>query len=76
MPNCWQRGSTAGLDAAHEDRVRRLLGHEPLAAATLGHPLGLDDVIGRERRAPDIADLSGTHEITQGPERLVDIRLR
>src|SRR5260370_20237388 len=35
------RGQHRPLDLAHEDRIRRLLAPEPLAAAPLGDPLRL-----------------------------------
>src|SRR5207302_427705 len=39
------------LDAANEDRVRRLLAHEPRQPAAFAHPLGLGDEERGERRA-------------------------
>ena len=52
-----------GLDAADEDRVRRLLAHEALAVAALGDPLRLDDRRRRERRAAEVAHLALVHEV-------------
>src|SRR5207248_827850 len=46
------------LDGPGEDRIRRLLAPEAFAAATLRRPLGLDDQLGRIRRAADDADLA------------------
>ena len=53
------------LDAAGEDRVRRLLAAEPLAAPPLGHPLRLDDQLGRVRRAAEHPHLALVHEVAQ-----------
>ena len=72
MPYCSHVGSTA-LDAAGEDRVRRLLAAEALAAALLRDPLRLDDELGRERRAADDAHLALVHEVGQRAERLVEV---
>ena len=66
-------GEHVGLDAAHEHRVGRLLGDEPLAAAPLGDPLRIDDLARRKRRRPEGADLAGVDEIGQRRERLVVI---
>jgi hypothetical protein len=63
------------LDAAGQDRVGRLLGHEALAPAPLGDPLGLDDLAGREGRGADVAHLALAHEVGQRAERLVDVRV-
>src|SRR5690349_12521129 len=63
------------LDCADENRVRRLFTSEPLAATLLRHPLGLDDLTGGEGRGPDVANLAGAHQVTQRPQRLVDIRV-
>ena len=64
------------LDAANEDRVRRLLGAEALQAPVARHPLRLDDLAGRERRRADVADLALVDEIGQRAERLVDVGVR
>src|SRR5215217_4819515 len=69
------RGQDVGLDGAGEQRVGRLLAHEALAAALLGDPLGLDDLAGRERRRPDVANLPLAHQVGQRAERFVDIRV-
>src|SRR4051812_33527947 len=61
------------LDPAHEQRVRRLLGHEALAPAPLGRPLRLDDLRGREGGGAEVADLPRTDEVGQRAERLVDV---
>src|SRR5665811_538117 len=63
------------LDGPGEDRVRRLLAAEPLAAPVLRRPLRLDDLRGGERRVPDVADLALMDEVAQRSERLVDIGL-
>ena len=62
-----------GLDAAHEDRVGRLLGDEPGVTARLGDPLRGHDLARRIRRRADVADLARTHEIGECAERLVVI---
>ena len=67
------RRQHVGLDAAHEDGIRRLLAHEPLAAATVGDPLRLDDRGSRERGAPQVADLALVHEVRQRAQRVVDV---
>ena len=36
-------------------------------------PLRLDDVLGRERRVAEVADLALVHEVAQRAERLVDV---
>ena len=61
------------LDAAYEQRVRRLLGDEALAAAALRRPLRLDDLLSGERRAAEGADLALPHEVGERAERLVDV---
>ena len=66
-------GQHLGLDAAVEDRVGRLLGAEPLQAAPLGHPLGLDDVGGGHRGRPDRADLAAVDQVRQRGQRLLDV---
>jgi hypothetical protein len=70
------RGQDVGLDRAHEDRLRGLLGHEALERAIAGDPLGLDDLRGRERGAADIADLALVDEVGQRAERLLDVGVR
>ena len=59
----WQTGSTSASIAADQHRVGRLLADEALAAAPLGDPLRLDDLMGGERRAADVADLAGADEV-------------
>ena len=61
------------LDLAHEHRVRRLLGAEPLQAALARGPLRLDDLPGRERRRADGADLALLDEVGERAERLLDV---
>ena len=70
------RRQHVGLDAADEDRVRRLLAHEALAVAALRHPLRLDDRRRRQRRAAEVAHLALVHEVGQRAERLVDVDVR
>ena len=70
----WRRaGQHVRLDAAHEHRVRRLLGREPLQATLPRHPLRLDDLRGRERRGADVADLAGADQVGERAERLLDV---
>ena len=69
-------GQDVGLDAAREQRVGRLLADEALAAAALGGPLRLDDRLGGEGRAADVADLALADEVGEGAERLVDVGVR
>src|SRR5204863_551474 len=66
-------GEDVGLDPADQDRVGRLLAYEALAAAALGGPLGLDDRLGGEGRAADVADLALADEVGEGAEGLVDV---
>src|SRR5207302_8148059 len=51
------RRQHVGFDATYEDRVRRLLAHEALAAPAIGGPLRFDDLRRRERRRARVADL-------------------
>ena len=60
------------LDLAGEDRVRRLLGPEALEAVAVGGPVGLDEQLGRVRRAAGVADLAGVHEVVERAERVLD----
>ena len=62
-----------GLDAAHQDRVRRLLGHEPFQAAVAGGPLRLDDLAGGVGRRADVADLALPDQVGQRAEGLLDV---
>ena len=66
-------GQDVGLDAAHHDRVRRLLGDEPFQPAVAGGPLGLDDLAGGVRRGSDVADLALPDEIGEGAEGFLDV---
>jgi hypothetical protein len=61
------------LDPPGEQGVGWLLGPEALKAAALGDPLRLDDLLGREGRAAEGADPSLPHQVTQHPQRLLDI---
>ena len=53
--------------------VRRLLGAEPLAAAALGGPLGLDDLRCQDLGRAEGADLAGADEIGQRAKGFVDV---
>jgi hypothetical protein len=44
--------------------------------AALGRPLSLDDRLGRERRAAEIANLPPVHQVGQRGERVVDVGAR
>ena len=66
-------GEHVELDAADQDRVRRLLGAEALEAPVACRPLRLDDLAGGERGGPDVADLALLNEIGERAERLVDV---
>jgi hypothetical protein len=66
-------GEHVELDAAHEQRVRRLLGAEALQPALARCPLRLDDLAGRVRRGADVADLALLDEVGECAERLVDV---
>jgi hypothetical protein len=66
-------GQHVPFHAPSEHRVRRLLGHRPLAVPPLGHPLGLDQGRRRERRRADGADLALVYEVGQSAEGLVDV---
>ena len=70
------RGQDIGLDGADEDRVRRLLGDEPLEVAVARDPLRLDDVAGGEGGRADVADLALVHEVAERRQRLLDVRAR
>ena len=62
------------LDAAHEDRVRRLLGDEPAQPPALRRPLRLDHLVRRERRRAEGADLALPLQVGQRGESLLDVR--
>ncbi len=62
-----------GFHLTSQDRIRRLFALESLAAATLGHPVSLDDEVGREGRAADGAHLPLVHEVRQGTQGVVDV---
>jgi hypothetical protein len=68
-------GEHFGLDAAHQQRVRRLFGDEPLPAALLRHPLGLDDLARGIGRTPDVAHLARADQVGQRTQGLVDVRI-
>ena len=59
-----------GLDAAHEQRVRRLLGDDPAEAAAFGDPLVLDRAVCRERRRTEGPDLALALEVGECSDRL------
>ena len=61
------------LDAAGEDRVRRLLAAEPFPPSPLGRPLRLDDEFRRIGRASQDPDLALVDEVAQGAQGVVDI---
>src|SRR5580698_3586291 len=63
------------FDRAGENRVLRLFAYKALAAASLGHPLRLDDLVGRERRVAKVKDLSLVRQIAQCRQRLVDVSI-
>ena len=64
------------LDRAGQDRVRRLLRAEALAASALGCPLRLDDLRRGDRRGAEGADLARVDEVGERAERLVDVGAR
>ncbi len=66
-------GEDVLLDAAHQQRVRRLLGDEPLQVAFAGHPLRLHDLGAGVGRGADVADLALVHEVGQRAEGLLDV---
>ena len=66
-------GEHGRLDAAHEDRIRRLLAPEALVTSPFGHPLGLDDLVGREGRTAGVADLALVHQVGQRRQGVVDV---
>ena len=51
----------------------RLLGHEALMVAPLGHPLGLDHRVRREGRRAGVADLARSDEVAERAEGLVEV---
>jgi hypothetical protein len=76
MSYFWQVGSTSfsmprtrieygGCSVTNRSRI-----------ATLRHPLRFDDLVGREGRAAEVADLPDPHQIGQGAQRLVDVGIR
>ena len=71
------RGQHVGLDGADEDRVRRLLGDEPLQAAGRARPTAppRSGCAGNVERA-DVADLALVHEVGERAERLLDVGAR
>ena len=73
MPCRWQVGRTSASTRAHEHRVRRLLGDEPLQTPLARHPLRLDDLARGERRVADVADLALEDEVGERAERLLDV---
>src|SRR5262245_17498746 len=68
-------GQNLRLDAADEDRVRRLFADEPCVAPLLGHPLRLDNRRRRVGRRAEVPDLARTLEVGQRTERLVVVRV-
>jgi hypothetical protein len=64
------------FDPTVQDRVRRLLGPEPLEPATFGDPVRLDDLARRGTRRTDRADLPAADQVGQRRQRLLDVRLR
>jgi hypothetical protein len=63
------------LDATVQDRVRRLLGTEPLQAAPFRHPVRLHEVRGRHGRGSERADLAAADEVGQRGQCFLDIRV-
>ena len=70
------RGQHVGLDGTDEDRVRRLLGHEPLKPPVARDPLCLDDLAARECGGADVADLALVDQVGQRRQRLLDVGMR
>ncbi len=60
-----------GLDAADEDRIRRLLGDEATESVALGDPLILDDSVRRKGRRAEGADLALPLEVGERGDGLV-----
>ena len=65
-----------GLDAAHQDRIRRLLGDEAPEPAALRDPLRLDDLVRREGRRAEDSDLALPLQIGECREGLLDVGAR
>ena len=61
------------LDAAGQDRVRRLLGAEPAERPPFGDVVRLHDLLGREGRAAERADLPGPDQVGEHAECLLDV---
>jgi hypothetical protein len=68
-----RRRQHGGLDPAGKQRVGRLLGPETQQAAPLGDVIGADDLLGREGRAAEGADLPGVHEVGERGESFLDV---
>src|SRR5207244_2835337 len=64
------------LDITHEQAVLVLTGHECGEAVPPRRLLRLDDLLRREVRAADEANLAGPNEIVQRTQRFLDWRLR
>src|SRR6476620_6435017 len=72
-PILLRRRQHVGLDAAYQDRIRRLLGHKPTQSTSFRHPLRLDDFVrGVGRRAED-SDLALPLQVGQRSKRLLDV---
>lgn len=66
-------GQHVVLDAAYEQRVRRLLGVEGNVVAPVRGPLGLDELLGGEVGGADGHDLARAHQVGQYGQCLVDV---
>ena len=66
-------GKHVELDAADQQRVRRLLGAEALEVAGARGPLCLDDLAGRVGGGADVADLALLDEVGQRAEGFLNV---
>src|SRR5437763_1868498 len=64
------------LDAPHEDRIRRCLGHEALEATLRADRMRLRLVPRGKHRATEVPDLAVPYEIGQHIERLLEVGVK
>ena len=72
-PVALTRREGRAFTAAHEDRVRRLLGDRPHVAGLPRPPLAANEVVRRRARRADREHLPGPHEVVERTEGLLEI---